>query len=128
MTFDYLQRVIVDGQLDVENIGQCTIQANSDLGEEYYLIIRTSLGFTELLEYGPCVPDFLPQLQANYQINYSRIEYNQGKIERAIDRFLNNPKRMITQAKIIELEDIREFLVNPVDFMMANGEDNFEDE
>lgn len=116
MTFDYLQRVVVDGQLEVEDIGQCIIQANNDLGEEFYLIIKTELGWTEILEYGPCVPD-LPLLQVNYNIKYSRIEYNQGKIERAIDKFLNDPKRGITQAKLVELEDIHEFLVNPIDKM-----------
>ena len=113
MTFDYLQRVVIDGQLEVEDIGQCIIQANNDLAEEFYLIIKTELGWTEILEYGPCVPD-LPLLQVNYNIKYSRIEYNQGKIERAIDKFLNDPKRGITQAKLVELEDIHEFLVNPI--------------
>lgn len=114
MTFEYLQRVIVDGELEVDDIGQCVIQANNDLAEEFYLIIKTELGWTEIMEYGPCVPD-LPLLQLNYNIKYSRFEYNQGKIERTIDKFLNDPKRCITQAKLSSLEDIREFLVNPVD-------------
>ena len=114
MTFEYLQRVVVEGQLEVDDIGQCVLQANNDLAEEYYLIIKTELGWTETIEYGPCVPD-LPLLQMNYQIKYSRFEYNQGKIERAIDKFLNDPKRGITQAKLSSVEEIREFLVNPVD-------------
>ena len=114
MTFEYLQRVIVDGQLDVDNIGDCVIQSNNDFGEEYYLIIKTELGWSEILEYGPCVPD-LQLLPVNYQINYSRIEYNQMKLERIIDKFLNNAKRGITQAKITSLEDIYDNLVNPID-------------
>lgn len=114
MTFDYLQRVIVDGQLDVDNIGDCVIQANNDFAEEFYLIIKTELGFTEVLEYGPIVPD-LPILPPEYQIKYNKFEYNQSKLEKIIDRFLNNPKRIVTQAKLTTLEDIREFLVNPID-------------
>lgn len=114
MTFEYLQRVVVDGELDVENIGQCVIQANNDLGEEFYLIIKTVMGWSEILEYGPCLPD-MELLSANYNISYSRIEYNQGKLERVIDKFLNNPKRMITQAKVVDIQDIFEFLVNPID-------------
>lgn len=114
MTFEYLQRIVVEGELEVDDIGQCVIQANTDLAEEYYLIVKTELGWTEIIEYGPCVPD-LPLLQMNYQIKYSRFEYNQGKIERSIDKFLNDAKRGITQAKLCSLEDIREFLVNPVD-------------
>lgn len=114
MTFEYLQRIVVEGELEVDDIGQCVIQANTDLAEEYYLIVKTELGWTEIIEYGPCVPD-LPLLQMNYQIKYSRFEYNQSKIERYIDKFLNDAKRGITQAKLCSLEDIREFLVNPVD-------------
>ena len=114
MTFEYLQRIIVDGQLDVDNIGDCVIQANTDLGEEYFLIIKTELGWTEILDYGPCVPD-LDLLPLNYNIKYSRIEYNQSKLERVIDKFLNDPKRAITQAKVTTLEDIYECLINPID-------------
>ena len=122
MTFDYLQRVIVDGQLDVENIGDCIIQANNDFGEEFYLIIKTVLGWTEILEYGPCVPD-LPELSYNYTVRYSKFEYNQSKIERTIDKFLNDAKRGITQAKLAELEEIRDFLINPIDKVFPlNGE------
>lgn len=124
MTFEYLQRVIVDGTLEVDDIGHCVIQGNNDIGEFYYLIILTSLGWTEILEYGPCVPDF-DLLQANYNIKYSRIEYNQGKIERAIDKFLNEPKRVITQAKVVELGDIREDLINPIDKLLYMKEDNY---
>ena len=73
MTFDYMERVVVDGQLEVEDIGQCVIQANNDIGEEFYLIIKTDLGWTEILEYGPCVPD-MELLQLNYQVKYGNGE------------------------------------------------------
>ena len=120
MTFEYLQRVVVDAQLDVENIGQCVLQANNDYGEEFYLIIITELGWSEILEYGPIVPD-LETLPYSYTVTYNRIEYNQGKLERAIDKFLNNPKRMITQAKVTDLESIVDNLVNPINRLTAGG-------
>lgn len=118
MTFEYLQRVIVDAQLDVENIGECVISGRNDIGEEFYLIIKTELGWTEVLEYGPCVPD-LELLPYNYNISYNRFEFNQGKLERIIDKFLNNPKRFISQAQVVELQDIMPFLVNPVDKIVS---------
>lgn len=125
MTFDYLERVVVEGQLDVENIGDCVIRANNDLAEEFYLVIKTELGWTEILDYGPIVPD-LPILPMNYQIKYSKIEYNQGKIERAIDKFLNDAKRGITQAAVTSIDAVREFLVNPIDkvFPVLKGDCN----
>lgn len=127
MTFDYLERVVVEGQLEVENIGDCVLQANNDLGEEHYLIIKTELGWTEILEYGPCTPDLL-ELHKSYTIHYSRIEYNQGKIERTIDKFLNDPKKQITQAKVVSIEDIYGFLVNPIDRVFPVEGSLFDDE
>lgn len=119
MKFDYIQRVVVESQLDVPDIGQCVLKANNDISEEFYLIVKTELGWTEVLEYGPCVPD-LELLQMNYQITYNRFEYNQGKLERIIDKFLNNPKRLITQASVVSLADIYDFLINPIDKVFPN--------
>lgn len=127
MTFEYLQRVVVDGTLEVENVGECVIQANNDFGEEYYLIITTELGYTSILEYGPIVPD-LDQLQPTYNIRYSNFEYSQFKIEKTIDKFLNEAKRLITQAKIVELEDIRENLINPIDKVFPYNRSLFDEQ
>ena len=127
MTFDYLERVVVEGQLDVDNIGDCVIQGNNDFGELFFLIIKTELGWTEVLEYAPIIPD-IQLLPINYQINYSRFEYNQGKLARLIDKFLNNPKRVITQAKVITIDEIRDLLVNPIDRMFPILEEDLFDE
>ena len=114
MTFEYLQRVIIDAELEVENIGDCVLLGRNDLGTEFYLILTTDLGWTECIEYGPCTPEF-EELPHDYTIKYSRFEYNQTKIERIIDKFLNNPKYSVSQAQVVDLTDIREFLVNPID-------------
>ena len=127
MKFDYLQRVTVDAQLDVEDIGQCVILSRNDLGEEWYLLIRTELGFTEVLEYGPAVPD-LTILPFAVNMSYNRFEYNQGKIERTIDRFLNNPKRLITQAEVTDVESLRSNIVNIVDKVFIVDERSTTDE
>lgn len=114
MVFDYMQRVVIDGQLTVDNVGECIIQATNDIGEQWFLFIKTELGWSEIIDYGPHLPDF-DMLSPNFQIKYSRVEYNQGRLEKYIDRFLNEPKRIITQAKVVtfdELEDIE--FVNPI--------------
>ncbi len=127
MTFDYLQRVVVEGQLTVDDIGQCVILGRNDLGEEYYLLIRTELGFTEKIEYGPATPD-IDILPFNVNLNYSRFEFNQYKIEKTIDRFLNDPKRGITQAEVVDIESVRDLIVNPVNRAFPAKERLFEDE
>ena len=123
MTFEYLERVVVEAQIDIENIGDFNLLCRNDIGEEFYMIVRTELGWTELLEYGPYSPD-LELLPLNYTVKYSRFEYNQGKLERAIDKFLNDPKRMISQAQIVEFDEIRDFLVNPIDRLQYKGDFN----
>ena len=120
MTFEYMQRVVVEANLEVDNVGDCVLQANNDFGNEYYLLIKTELGWSEVLEYGPCMPD-IQLLPLDYNISYSRFEYNQGKLERIIDKFLNNPKRLITQARVTDYESIKDFLVNPVDKVFFKG-------
>lgn len=107
MTFDYLQRVVVDAQLEIENIGDCALRGRSDLGEEQYLIIRTEQGETEVIDYGPVDPtiDLLPM---GVTLHYNRFEYNQNKIYRIIDKFLNDPKRVITQADVVTINEINQ--------------------
>lgn len=109
MTFDYLQRVVVDAQLNVEDIGQCVILGRNDIGEENYLIIRTEMGFTEQITVGPVCPD-VDLLPFNVSILYSRYEFNQGKIERAIDKFLNDPKKLISQAEVTTFDAIYPYI------------------
>lgn len=105
MTFEYLQRVVVDAELNVDDIGQCVILGRNDLGEEHYLLIRTEMGWTEQISIGPVCPD-IEILPFNVSLLYSRYEFNQGKIERAIDKFLNDPKKMISQAEVTSCDSI----------------------
>lgn len=126
MTFDYMQRVVVDAQLDVENIGECVILGRNDLGDEYYLIVRTELGFTELIQYGPACPE-IHILPFNISMNYSRFEFSQGKIERAIDKFLNDPKKLISQAEVTTFGALRSNIQDSLNRIFP-AIDNYEDE
>lgn len=126
MTFEYLQRIVVDAELTIDNIGDCVVVCNNDLGEEFYLIIKTELGWTEVLEYGPYAPDF-EQLPVNYSVKYSRFEFSQFKLERLIDKFLNDGKRAITQARVTELAEVYDNLVNPIDKVFPTKGGIFDD-
>lgn len=129
MTFEYLQRVVVDAELVVDDIGQCVILGRNDLGEEHYLIVRTEMGWTELITVGPVCPD-IDILPFNVSIIYSRFEFNQGKIERTIDKFLNDPKKMISQAEVTTLESIHPQVWTSISkiFPIEEKEGLFEDE
>lgn len=114
MKFDYLQRVVIDAQLDVENVGECCLLGRNDVGEEWYLIVHSVLGVTEVIECGPVIPD-LSILPPNVTIKYSRFDYNQGRIEKIIDKFLNDGQRLISQADVVDFESISSNIINPVE-------------
>lgn len=105
MTFEYSQRVVVEAELDIDNIGQCAILARTDLGEEYYLMIRSELGEVDIVEYGPAIPD-MSKLPASVTYLYDHFEYSDYKLQKRIDKFLNNTKRGITQAQCVQVDEI----------------------
>lgn len=103
------------GSLDVDDIGNCCISANNDLCEFYYLIVKTDYGVTKIIEYGPYVDMMTPSFQT---CSFQQFQYSEQKIDKIIAKFLNNPKRNITQAMIVEFEDIEDKLINPVDLLL----------
>lgn len=122
-SFEYFYEKRVNAQLDIENTGNCAIEANDDLGNCYYLIIKTQLGQTIILEAGPYIPD-LNILEKSCSICYSRIEYDERKINKVINSFLNNPYRMITQAQEIGEQEVYKNCINILDYVAQNKDFN----
>ena len=104
----------VGAQLTIDDIGDCSILARDDLGQEYYFITNTKMGWTEIIEYGPALPDF-EALPKSVKYLYDRIEYSEFKIEKRIDKFLTS--HPITYAEAVELESIGEFIKAPFEHM-----------
>lgn len=100
-TFEYFFTKQAVGELELEDIGNCYIQACNDEGLLYYLLIETNLGWTKIMEYGPAAPDF-NELPKSVFCSFSRIEYDERKIIKKINEFLNDTKRNITQAQEVE--------------------------
>ena len=121
--FDYFFTRTAFGQLDIEELGNCCIEASDDKGQFYYLIIDTKLGWTRIFEYGPCLPDF-NELPKSVSCTFDREEYNEKKLSKRINMFLNNPKAEITQARVLEdeseafdnLKDIIAYMKNKENF------------
>lgn len=112
--FDYMQVITVGAQLEVNDIGECCILGRDDLGQEYYLIITTYMGFTDIIEYGPALPDF-EVLPKSVKYTFDRIDYSEFKIEKRIDKFLTG--HPITYAEVTDLESIGEFVKAPLNYM-----------
>lgn len=54
-SYDYFFVEQAVGNLAIDDIGNCCVQANNYLGEFYYLYIQTDYGITKILEYGPYI-------------------------------------------------------------------------
>lgn len=119
MKFEYLQRVVVESELDVENTGECCIRGRNDFGEEFYLVIHSCMGSVSVLDYGPAHPD-IEMLPDAVNIKFVRFDYSSHRIESMIDKFLNDGKKFITQAEVVNLDDIRDNMVHPIDKMFLN--------
>ena len=122
MTFEYLQRVLVDAALEIDDIGNCAIIGRNDVGEEFYLLVRTTIGETEVIEYGPCRPD-IDLLPTSVILKYDRWEWSEYKLEKRIDKFLNDPKKAISQADLTTPKHIKTSFKNPLEVLLPNIED-----
>lgn len=110
-SFEYLPTVCMVGNLDVEDIGDCIIKANNDLGIFYYLWVKTNYGESRIFELGPIVSeDNTKYLVKTFKLDYRKTTYTEPKLIKAIQSFLNNPGYQITQAITIPEEQLKEEL------------------
>lgn len=113
MRFEYCIRQQFDESIEIDNLGSIYLTTiDVELGVEFYLSITTSLGQTEVKQFGPVQIDFNTVLSSYYQFSYQRFEYNETKIIKIIDKFVNPPKFTITQVVEIEKEQFNDRLKN----------------
>ena len=97
MEFEYYYVKAFSDTLDIENLGNCFIEAYNDIGARYYLWIKTDFGFTKILQGGPFVGDGKIPCK-NCSLQYEETSFTDAKMVKKIQAFLNNPKYEITQA------------------------------
>lgn len=96
--FEYLYTVTAQDSLELDDIGNTCIHILNDLGYEWYMIITTELGDTDIKTFGPFHVDMTNYFNNGFNFNLSRISYKESKICSIIDNFLNDPKKNISQA------------------------------
>ena len=104
MIFDYLRTVQSLDTITIEDIGNTCINTINDDAEEWYLIITTKQGWTEIKEFGPLVVDS-DKLKQYFMYNKFSFEYNEKRLRKIIDNFINNTRHNITQVFEIEKSD-----------------------
>lgn len=126
MEFKFNSETLYYNQLEVENIFQACIKATDENQFNYYLIIRTLLGESSTLEYGPLIDKdtLLPDMTT---ITFERFETNEKKLKKKIQNFLSScgkGKNKIVEAEEISFEEALEEGVDLFDYMRGFSKDN----
>lgn len=106
-TFEYALISSPLDEIEIEDIGQCHLKVINDIDDEWYLSIQTILGDTYIKSFGP-FNNNSSRFQKGFKFEFYRIDYRESKIINIIDRFINDPKKQITQVyeiTILEIED-----------------------
>lgn len=108
-TFNFNIIETATAQIDIPDIGNIYLRAKTSLHDEYYLAIKTDLGWSKVIQYGPVQPDF-KSLTKSYFSSYDELEYKESNLSKIIDKFLN--RLNVAAVDIIEKDD---FINNYVD-------------
>lgn len=106
MNFEYLFIESPQASIEIEDIGNTTIQAFNDEGKEYLLDISTEYGKTRIITFGGFLVDF-EELE-NLSFNTYRINYDSKKLYKMISDFIN--KNDITQVFEITKDEFNNLL------------------
>lgn len=112
MFFEYLKTAQYLDSIEIESIGNCTLQAINDIANCWVLLISTELGNSTVIEAGPIDLDF-DEVAPSVYISRTQFEYNEKRLHKSIHDFINNPKRNITTVELIE-QDIGKTLLKKI--------------
>ena len=112
-SFPYFGMVEYQDQLYVEDIGNCCLSCGDDIGNVFYLIIRTNdVGQTSMLQFGPFVQNQEFKDYDSCACIYKRIRFDVGKIKKEIKSFINRKGTIISYAMQVELDEIKDKFFN----------------
>ena len=123
MQFEYLQQITAQESIDIDDIGNTAIQCWSNYGETKVLIIKTMDGITEIIEFGPVNTD-INELPDKVIYNYQRFEFNQGKIIKIINKFIND--EIVSQVQEIDFDTAKNVVKNLIDYVIPKEEIDFD--
>lgn len=110
MNFPYFYASQNLDSIDIENIGNVCLEARNDLGLVWYLSIKTILGWSLIETWGPILYEEYMDYHYKYTCDYE--EYNDSRLPRKIDKFINDPKKIITQVFFTDLDFVKEKISN----------------
>jgi hypothetical protein len=109
MIFEFAVQRTFNESIDVVDMGNTALRCTSKDMNIYYIILKTVLGKTSILKFGPVCPD-IELLQNDFSVSYKKIDYKETPIFREIDKFINDYKKEIdTVEEVTEYEAWQDF-------------------
>ena len=104
MIFEFSIQKTFNQSIDIVDMGNTALRCSNNCMDDYYLIIKTVMGKTHILKYGPVCAD-IDMLTDDFSVSYKKIDYKEAVIHKEIDKFINDYKKEIeTVEEITEYE------------------------
>lgn len=118
MKFEYRPVKVFDADIEIEDIGQCCLEVTDSFNQLYYLIIRTTMGSSEIFEYGPIFSLECDEILTNNIVcKISKIEFSPAKVKKIISLFLMDRAKGQCKTELVRTLSVKEALSNCVDLI-----------
>ena len=109
MIFEFSVQKTFNESIDVVDIGNTALRCTNKHFDTYYLIIKTVMGKTAIIKYGPVCAE-IDALLPDFFVNYKKIDYKETAICKEINTFINDFKKEIdTVEEIPDYEAWQDF-------------------
>lgn len=109
MVFEFAVQRTFNESIDVVDMGNTALRCTSRDLNTYYIILKTVLGKTSIIKFGPVCTD-IELLQNDFSVSYKKIDYKETPIFREIDKFINDYKKEIDSVEeVTEYEAWQDF-------------------
>ena len=120
--FKYNTQTVQIDSIEVEDIGNCALEAIDQLGRYFYFIIVTVDGWSKVITFGPVIPDII-LLPTGYQSSYNYMSYADGKMQKMIKKWVLGGKGVnFESVKQINLEEAVAQYRKAIDPLSYTGE------
>ena len=103
MIFEFSVQRTFNDSIDVVDMGNTALKCTNKQLDDYYIILKTIMGKTSIIKFGPVCPD-LDILLEDFSVNYKKINYKESALYKEIDKFINDFKK-----EIDSIEEITEY-------------------
>ena len=100
MIFEFDQQPKFMQNIDIDDIGNVALRCSNRKCQEFYIVIKTYLGKTAFMKFGPLMPD-LGILSFNMELSFKKFDYKESTIVKEINKYLNDGRNEIDQVQII---------------------------